>query len=90
MFHAFTSFVFAVFPYSINGKFIVPCYQVLIWDVETQNNRHAVLGATPSRPDLVCYYFRLVCSHQFDSHIVRIDILSRSPNYEVSLLSFRY
>lgn len=26
---------------------------VLIWDVEAQPNRHAVLGATPSRPDLV-------------------------------------
>ncbi|KNA18121.1 hypothetical protein SOVF_073690 [Spinacia oleracea] len=26
---------------------------VLIWDVESQPNRHAVLGATPSRPDLV-------------------------------------
>lgn len=32
--------------------------QVLIWDVEAQPNRHAVLGATNSRPDLVyfnCY-----------------------------------
>lgn len=28
-------------------------FQVLIWDVESQPNRHAVLGATPSRPDLV-------------------------------------
>jgi hypothetical protein len=28
--------------------------QVLIWDVEAQPNRHAVLGATNSRPDLVC------------------------------------
>jgi histone-binding protein RBBP4 len=27
--------------------------QVLIWDVEAQPNRHAVLGATESRPDLV-------------------------------------
>lgn len=27
--------------------------QVLIWDVESQPNRHAVLGATNSRPDLV-------------------------------------
>ncbi|CAN1293732.1 WD-40 repeat-containing protein MSI4 [Linum perenne] len=26
---------------------------VLIWDVETQPNRHAVLGATNSRPDLI-------------------------------------
>lgn len=26
---------------------------VLIWDVEAQPNRHAVLGAAPSRPDLV-------------------------------------
>ncbi|CAK9174490.1 unnamed protein product [Ilex paraguariensis] len=26
---------------------------VLIWDVETQPNRHAVLGATESRPDLI-------------------------------------
>ncbi|KAG0491833.1 hypothetical protein HPP92_005231 [Vanilla planifolia] len=26
---------------------------VLIWDVESQPNRHAVLGAAPSRPDLV-------------------------------------
>lgn len=29
-------------------------FQVLIWDVETQPNRHAVLGASESRPDLVC------------------------------------
>ncbi|KAH1207552.1 WD-40 repeat-containing protein MSI4 [Glycine max] len=29
------------------------CPEVLIWDVETQPNRHAVLGATTSRPDLV-------------------------------------
>ena len=28
-------------------------FQVLIWDVETQPNRHAVLGAAHSRPDLV-------------------------------------
>lgn len=27
--------------------------QVLIWDVDAQPNRHAVLGATESRPDLV-------------------------------------
>jgi len=27
--------------------------QVLIWDVEAQPNRHAVLGASESRPDLV-------------------------------------
>lgn len=33
--------------------FYVP-KQVLIWDVEAQPNRHAVLGATDSRPDLVC------------------------------------
>ncbi|KAL6491729.1 WD-40 repeat-containing protein msi4 [Orobanche gracilis] len=26
---------------------------VLIWDVETQSNRQPVLGATPSRPDLI-------------------------------------
>ncbi|XP_039060029.1 WD-40 repeat-containing protein MSI4-like [Hibiscus syriacus] len=26
---------------------------VLIWDVEAQPNRHAVLGATDSRPDLI-------------------------------------
>lgn len=30
--------------------------QVLIWDVEAQPNRHAVLGATNSRPDLVHFY----------------------------------
>jgi len=29
------------------------CNQVLIWDVESQPNRHAVLGASDSRPDLV-------------------------------------
>lgn len=29
--------------------------QVLIWDVEAQPNRHAVLGAQDSRPDLVCF-----------------------------------
>ena len=29
--------------------------QVLIWDVEAQPNRHAVFGATDSRPDLVGY-----------------------------------
>ncbi|KAL5201998.1 hypothetical protein ABZP36_012950, partial [Zizania latifolia] len=27
--------------------------EVLIWDVEAQPNRHAVLEATESRPDLV-------------------------------------
>lgn len=31
----------------------MPEMQVLIWDVEAQPNRHAVLGAAPSRPDLV-------------------------------------
>lgn len=31
--------------------------QVLIWDVEAQPNRHAVLGATNSRPDLVFTVF---------------------------------
>lgn len=31
--------------------------QVLIWDVETQPNRHAVLGAADSRPDLVHPFF---------------------------------
>lgn len=30
--------------------------QVLIWDVEAQPNRHAVLGATNSRPDLVLFF----------------------------------
>ncbi|PIN25126.1 Nucleosome remodeling factor, subunit CAF1/NURF55/MSI1 [Handroanthus impetiginosus] len=29
------------------------CPEVLIWDVEAQPNRHAVLGADDSRPDLV-------------------------------------
>ncbi|CAA0842097.1 WD-40 repeat-containing protein MSI4 [Striga hermonthica] len=29
------------------------CPEVLIWDVESQPNRHAVLGAEDSRPDLV-------------------------------------
>ncbi|KAL3532618.1 hypothetical protein ACH5RR_006139 [Cinchona calisaya] len=29
------------------------CPEVLIWDIEAQPNRHAVLGATESRPDLV-------------------------------------
>ncbi|KAG8367241.1 hypothetical protein BUALT_Bualt16G0052100 [Buddleja alternifolia] len=29
------------------------CPEVLIWDVEAQPNRHAVLGAANSRPDLV-------------------------------------
>lgn len=29
------------------------CPEVLIWDVEAQPNRHAVLGATNSRPDLI-------------------------------------
>uniref|UniRef100_A0A5B6ZR83 Putative WD-40 repeat-containing protein MSI4 n=1 Tax=Davidia involucrata TaxID=16924 RepID=A0A5B6ZR83_DAVIN len=29
------------------------CPEVLIWDVEAQPNRHAVLGAVDSRPDLV-------------------------------------
>lgn len=29
------------------------CPEVLIWDIEAQPNRHAVLGATDSRPDLV-------------------------------------
>ncbi|KAA8523246.1 hypothetical protein F0562_009669 [Nyssa sinensis] len=29
------------------------CPEVFIWDVETQPNRHAVLGAAVSRPDLV-------------------------------------
>ncbi|XP_028124395.1 WD-40 repeat-containing protein MSI4-like [Camellia sinensis] len=29
------------------------CPEVLIWDVEAQPNRHAVLGAADSRPDLV-------------------------------------
>ncbi|GER37115.1 WD-repeat protein [Striga asiatica] len=29
------------------------CPEVLIWDVEAQPNRHAVLGAEDSRPDLV-------------------------------------
>lgn len=39
------------------SNFILPrlssINQVLIWDVETQPNRHAILGATESRPDLV-------------------------------------
>lgn len=34
--------------------------QVLIWDVEAQPNRHAVLGATNSRPDLVHIYCQKV------------------------------
>ncbi|XP_059633102.1 WD-40 repeat-containing protein MSI4-like [Cornus florida] len=29
------------------------CPEVLIWDIEAQPNRHAVLGAADSRPDLV-------------------------------------
>ncbi|KAK3003042.1 hypothetical protein RJ639_018798 [Escallonia herrerae] len=29
------------------------CPEVLIWDIEAQPNRHAVLGAAESRPDLV-------------------------------------
>lgn len=29
------------------------CPEVLIWDVEAQPNRHAVLGAADSRPDLI-------------------------------------
>ena len=32
---------------------IIKKLQVLIWDVEAQPNRHAVFGATNSRPDLV-------------------------------------
>ncbi|THF95052.1 hypothetical protein TEA_029653 [Camellia sinensis var. sinensis] len=43
---------------------------VLIWDVEAQPNRHAVLGAQDSRPDLVClvkqlYFFSLLASVAF-------------------------
>lgn len=34
--------------------YLNPLNQVLIWDVEAQPNRHAVLGAADSRPDLVC------------------------------------
>jgi hypothetical protein len=29
--------------------------QVLIWDVEAQPNRHAVLGASESRPDMIWF-----------------------------------
>ncbi|KAI5664701.1 hypothetical protein M9H77_24024 [Catharanthus roseus] len=29
------------------------CPEVLIWDIESQPNRHAVLGAADSRPDLI-------------------------------------
>jgi hypothetical protein len=40
--------------YSWNDVNLFPIViQVLIWDVEAQPNRHAVLGASESRPDLV-------------------------------------
>ena len=42
--------------------------QVLIWDVEAQPNRHAVLGATNSRPDLVHFY----CQNVFFPLIVKL------------------
>jgi len=35
--------------------------QVLIWDVESQPSRHAVLGTTASRPDLVSL-MQLTCT----------------------------
>ena len=38
-------------------------FQVLIWDVETQPNRHAVLGAATSRPDLVCPLLRYIVAN---------------------------
>lgn len=38
--------------------------QVLIWDVEAQPNRHAVFGATNSRPDLVNF----CCHDSFLEH----------------------
>ncbi|PWZ28942.1 DNA polymerase epsilon catalytic subunit B [Zea mays] len=37
--------------------------QVLIWDVEAQPNRHAVLGASESRPDLEWVYKPHIINH---------------------------
>ncbi|KAF2285140.1 hypothetical protein GH714_038803 [Hevea brasiliensis] len=40
-------------PFVKKYKTIIHPGEVLIWDVEAQPNRHAVLGATNSRPDLI-------------------------------------
>nr|GEX06581.1 WD-40 repeat-containing protein MSI4-like [Tanacetum cinerariifolium] len=45
---------------------------VLIWDVESQPNRHAVLGATESRPDLI------LSGHQENAEFA-LDMCRREP-----------
>jgi hypothetical protein len=47
--------------------------QVLIWDVESQPNRHAVLGATDSRPDLVCFLIFLLVRFKLKVHFGVMD-----------------
>ncbi|GAB4853791.1 hypothetical protein Ancab_017985 [Ancistrocladus abbreviatus] len=44
-------------PFVKKYKTIVHPGEVLVWDVESQPNRHAVLGASPSHPDLVSQIF---------------------------------
>lgn len=46
---------------------MVKIRQVFIWDVEAQPNRHAVLGAADSRPDLVCHF----CPSIFSPMVLR-------------------
>ncbi|CAL9187322.1 unnamed protein product [Musa hybrid cultivar] len=43
-------------PFVKEYKTIIHPGEVLIWDVELQPNRHPMLGATESRPDLTFYH----------------------------------
>lgn len=49
-------------------------YQVLIWDIEAQPNRQAVLGASESRPDLVgpLYKINIYCLSQQSSALAML------------------
>ncbi|CAN1293731.1 WD-40 repeat-containing protein MSI4 [Linum perenne] len=56
---------------------------VLIWDVETQPNRHAVLGATNSRPDLVRLCVCGVCN--YSNGIILQILTGHQDNAEFAL-----
>lgn len=59
----------ALIPYHSIGDFrnlsLFVHMQVLIWDVYAQLDRHAVVWAIRSRPDLVCFLILVMNPHHF-------------------------
>ncbi|RRT70022.1 hypothetical protein B296_00036818 [Ensete ventricosum] len=60
--------------------------KVLIWDVEAQPNRHPMLGAAESRPDLVIFPSSVHYDEAFYPSCIHLDIVLPIPGKDKSVV----